>query len=150
MRTLVVDDSQDECALLDAELRSVESIKLIACLRGGAEAISYLRGDDQYRDRELFPYPDLVLLDFSMPWCDGMEVLRFLQQESRRPHVILWSNTLDYLNVSLALRLGADVVCRKPLNKRELGEIIQRLETRVKILCGESVDRSKAVARRHG
>lgn len=131
MRTLVVDDSLNECALLEAELRWIKSIKLVGCLHNGVEAIIYLRGDGQFDDRELYPYPDLVLLDLSMPWCDGMEVLRYLHQQSRRPRVILWSNTLDNVDVSLALSLGADLVCRKPVNKRELIQIIDRLEEKV-------------------
>ena len=131
IQTLVVDDSQDECALLDAELHSIHSIKVIGFVHDGVEAIYYLRGVEQFKNREIFPYPDLLLLDFSMPWCNGMQVLRFLQKQPRRPRVILWSNTLDCVSVPLALRLGADLVCRKPTNKRELIEIIDRLEATV-------------------
>lgn len=131
IRTLVVDDSQDECALLEAELYSVHSIKLIGFVHDGVEAIYYLRGIEQYGNREVFPYPELLLLDFSMPWCNGMQVLRFLQRQSRKPRVILWSNTLDCVSVPLALRLGADLVCRKPTNRRELMEIIHRFEETV-------------------
>lgn len=131
IRTLVADDSQDECALLDAELRSFDSVKLVGFVHDGVETIYYLRGVEQFKDRELFPYPDLLLLDFSMPWCNGMQVLRFLQQQPRRPRVILWSNTLDCVSVPLALRLGADMVCRKPTNRRELTEIIHQFRATV-------------------
>lgn len=131
IRTLVADDSQDECTLLEAELYSVHSIKLIGFVHDGVEAIHYLRGVEQFRDRERYPYPELLLLDFSMPWCNGMQVLRFLQRQSHRPRVVLWSNTLDCISVPLALRLGADLVCRKPANTRELREIIHRLEETV-------------------
>jgi CheY-like chemotaxis protein len=131
IRTLVVDDSEDECALLEAELETVHSIKLIGFVHDGVEAICYLRGIEQFKNRETHPYPDLLLLDYSMPGCDGMQVLRFLQRQSRRPRVILWSNTLDAVSVPLALRLGADLVCRKPVNKRELTEVLDQLEATV-------------------
>lgn len=131
IRTLVVDDSQDECALLEAELYLVHSVKLIGFVHDGVEAIYYLRGVDQFRDRKRYPYPDLLLLDYSMPWCNGMQVLRFIQKQARRPRVVLWSNTLERVSVPLAERLGADLVCRKPTNKRELMEIIHRLEETV-------------------
>src|SRR5436190_20216546 len=131
IRTLVVDDSQDECTLLNAELRTIDSVSLIGCVHDGVEAISYLRGIEDFKDREAFPYPDLLLLDFSMPRCGGMGVLQFLQRQFYRPRVILWSNTLERVSVPLALRLGADLVCKKPANKREWIEVIEKLKAKV-------------------
>lgn len=128
IRTLVVDDSMDECALLNAELRSVESLKLIGFVHDGIDAISYLRGVEPFKNREEFPYPDLLLLDFNMPRCGGMGVLEFLHRQVRRPRIVLWSNTLEQISIPLALRLGADVVCRKPMDKHELVEMLDRLE----------------------
>src|SRR6185503_10453139 len=105
IRTLIVDDSTDECLLLSVELRAIRSIKLIGFVGDGIEAISYLQGVEQFTNRELFPYPDLVLLDFCMPRCGGMGVLKFLQRQFHRPRVVLWSNTMDRVNVPQALRL---------------------------------------------
>jgi CheY-like chemotaxis protein len=131
IRTLVADDSPDECLLLNAELRFVDSVRLIGFVHDGVEAIYYLRGVEQFKDRELFPYPDLLLLDFSMPRCNGMQVLEFLRRQFHRPRVVLWSNTLERVSVPMALHLGADLVCKKPANKRELMEIIHRLEAKI-------------------
>src|SRR5213079_215689 len=83
IRTLIVDDSENECALLRAELCDIPSIRLIGFVHEGVEG---------FRDRAAFPYPDLMLLDFQMPRCDGMEVLRCLRHKSRRPMIVLWSN----------------------------------------------------------
>jgi CheY-like chemotaxis protein len=131
IRTLIVDDSTDECVLLSAELRAIHSIRLIGFVGDGVEAISYLQGVEQFNNRELFPYPDLVLLDFCMPRCGGMGVLKFLQQQFHRPRVVLWSNTMERVSVPLALRLGADLVCQKPARKEELVEIMHRIETKI-------------------
>ncbi len=131
IRTLVVDDSQDECMLLNAELRSIYSIKLIGFVHDGIEAISYLRGIEQFKNREMYPYPDLLLLDYSMPRCGGMGVLEFLHKQFHRPRVVLWSNTLECVSVAQALRLGADLVCHKPATQMELKEVIRRVEARV-------------------
>src|SRR6185437_3922546 len=131
IRTLIVDDSHDECMLLSAELRSEDSIKLIGFVHDGIEAISYLRGIEQFHDREMFPYPDLILLDFCMPRCSGIGVLRFLQGQFHRPRVVLWSTTMERLSLPLAFRLGADMVCRKPTRKQELMEILSRIQARI-------------------
>jgi len=131
IRTLIVDDSTDECVLLTAELRAIHSIRLIGFVGDGVEAISYLQGVEQFNNREMFPYPDLLLLDFCMPRCGGMGVLKFLRQQFHRPRVVLWSNTMERVNVSLALRLGADLVCQKPARKEELAEIMRRVEIKI-------------------
>ncbi|HXS67653.1 MAG TPA: response regulator [Candidatus Polarisedimenticolia bacterium] len=131
IRILVVDDSPEEHTLLAFGLRAIESVKLIGFVHDGFEAVCYLRGAGQFKDREMFPFPDLMLLDFNMPRLNGMDVLRFLRRRTRRPRVILWSNTLDQLNVPLALSLGADVVCRKPSDKSELMEIMNSIEKNI-------------------
>lgn len=128
LRTLVVDDSEDDCALLSAQLRSLDPVKVVGFLHDGAEAISYLRGAEPFENRERFPYPDLLLLDFNMPRCGGMGVLEFLRRQICRPRVILWSNTLEQVSVPLALRLGADLVCNKPADKHQLIETLRRLQ----------------------
>jgi CheY-like chemotaxis protein len=130
IRTLVVDDSSNECALLAAELHSVKAVKLIGFVHDGIEAIYYLRGIEQFKNRDVFPFPDLLLLDFNMPRCDGMGVLKFLRRRSHRPQVVLWSTTLERVDIPLALHLGADLVCRKPESKRDLMAIIHRVEGR--------------------
>jgi len=131
IRTLIVDDSKDECMLLRAQLRGVDSVKVIASVHDGVEALSYVRGIGRFKDREVSPYPDLILLDFQMPFCSGLEVLEQLSHQLHHPRVILWSNTLDQLDIPLAMRLGADLVCRKPFSRPELIEVIDRLKAKV-------------------
>jgi CheY-like chemotaxis protein len=128
IRTLIVDDSEDECLLLHLELRHIASIKLIGFVRDGIEALAYLTGTHPFKDREMFPYPDLMLLDFRMPRCDGMEVLARLHHQFHRPRIVLWSDTLEQIDIPMALHLGADLVCRKASNRIELVEIITRVE----------------------
>ena len=128
IKTLIVDDSEDECLLLHLELRHVVSIRLIGFVHDGMEALAYLTGTERFKDREMFPYPDLVLLDFRMPRCDGMEVLAHLHRQFHRPRVVLWSDTVEQIDVPMALHLGADLVCRKASNRMELIEIINRAE----------------------
>jgi CheY-like chemotaxis protein len=128
IRTLIVDDSEDDCLLLNLELRELASIELIGFVHDGMEALAYLAGTDRFKHRETFPYPDLMLLDFRMPRCDGMEVLAHLHRQFHRPRVILWSDNIEQIDIPMALHLGADLVCRKAANRMELIEIINRAE----------------------
>jgi CheY-like chemotaxis protein len=129
--TLVVEDSEDERELLRFQLRYVTSVRVVGFVHDGIDALAYLHGVGQFNDRQKFPYPDLMLLDFKMPRCDGMQVLELMGQQLDRPRVVLWSSILDQIDVRLALNLGADMVCAKPDSHQELANIIQRLESNI-------------------
>lgn len=130
-RTLIVDDSEDECVLLCTELRGSDTLEVIGFVHDGVEALAYMRGIDQFKNRKIFPYPDLLLLDFQMPRCGGIEVLQQLKHQLYRPRVILWSNAVEKLDIPLALRLGADLVCQKPFDRSELFAIVERFRARL-------------------
>lgn len=127
VRTLIVDDSGNECRLFAAMLRQFTSFALLGFVHDGAEAIAYLSGTDRFRERKTFPYPDLILLDYRMPKCNGVEVLAHLHHRFQLPSVVLWSSSLEQLDIAAALRLGADVVCKKPANFQEFAHIINGL-----------------------
>jgi CheY-like chemotaxis protein len=129
--TLIVDDSEVECELLSAQLRQIDSVRVIGFAHDGMEAIAYMRGVDPFSNRTTFPYPELMLLDYKMPRCNGMQVLDFLRREPHRPRVVLWSNALDESVRTRALSLGADLVCAKPGCLEDLEDIIRRLEANV-------------------
>lgn len=131
LRTLIVDDSNDECVLLCAELRDSDTLNVIGFVQDGVEALAYMRGTGRFKNRELFPYPDLLLLDYQMPRCGGIDVLKKLKHHFYRPRVILWSGTLEQVDVPLALRLGADLVCEKPFDRCELLEIVERFRRKL-------------------
>ena len=129
--TLVVDDSEIECQLLRAQLREFASVRLLDCVHDGLEAIAYMRRNDPLRNPQTRLYPELMLLDFKMPRCDGMQVLQFLQCQLYRPRVVLWSNTLEQVDVPWAVYLGAEIVCSKPRCLSELADILDRLGANV-------------------
>ena len=129
LRTLIVDDSKDECVLLCAQLRGSETLNVVGFVHDGVEALAYMRGADQFKKRETFPYPELLLLDFQMPRCDGINLLRRLRHMLLRPRVVLWSSTLEQVDVPLALKLGADLVCQKPFGHSELLEVVEHIRT---------------------
>ena len=129
--TLIVDDSEMECQLLCAQLGQFAWVRVLDCVHDGLEAIAYVHSTNPFRTRHKCLAPDLILLDFKMPRCDGMEVLKMLRHELCRPRVVLWSSVLEQIDVPLAVDLGADVVCSKPHCLAELADILSRVGANV-------------------
>jgi len=63
--------------------------------------------------------PDVIILDLSLPDCDGLELLRQLRQSSDIP-VLIHSTRSDEIERIIGIEIGADDFLPKPCNMREL------------------------------
>lgn len=97
-------------------------------VRNGSDAIRYLEGSGIYADRDLHPFPGLVLLDLRMPGKSGLEVLRWLQDQSfPRPRMVMLTNVREMKQMNEAYHLGADSFLTKPLMLEDMVNLIERL-----------------------
>ncbi len=63
--------------------------------------------------------PQLVLLDISLPFCDGYHWCREIRAVSKVP-VIFLSSAADNLNIVMAMNMGADDFIAKPFDQSVL------------------------------
>ena len=100
----------------------------VKIVRNGQKAIDYLKGVGIYADRELYPYPGLLLLDLRMPVKTGLEVLEWLHTQPKpHPRVVMLTNVRDIQEMNNAYQLGADTFLTKPLLLEDLINLIERL-----------------------
>jgi CheY-like chemotaxis protein len=101
---LVVDDSQDVCAMYAQHFRHKGATVLTA--RDGVEALQLT---------QLY-HPDAVLLDMAMPRLTGWEVASTLKKEDHTKNipVIALTGQIFPGAKELALRTGADIYLTKP------------------------------------
>src|SRR5256885_10334466 len=72
----------------------------------GRQAIDYLQGAGKFADRDEFPLPCLVLLDLKLPHVMGLDVLRWIRQQSGLPlAVVLLTASAQEADVATAYRL---------------------------------------------
>jgi phosphoserine phosphatase RsbU/P len=118
MRILVVDDCQDSRDLVEGVLLSAGFDDVLK-VDSGSQALNIL---------EIFRMPDgrstvdLVLLDFSMPQMDGVEVCARIREDKRckeLPIIILTSRD-DMGSLTSALAAGATDYLTKPINRVEV------------------------------
>jgi CheY-like chemotaxis protein len=113
-RVLVIDDNQAILQLFERYLtpQHYEVVKA----HSGPEALQ-LVGDN---------HPDVIVLDVMMPGTDGWQILRSLKQNPATQAIpILICSVLK--EPELAMSLGAQAFLKKPVNRLELLETLDRL-----------------------
>jgi signal transduction histidine kinase len=130
-RILVVDDTPDNCLLIQAILQD-EGYQ-VELAESGKEALEKI---------EQSP-PDLVLLDVMMPGMDGYEVTRRIRDNTTLPFMpILLTTAYDQPSVAQGLDTGADDFIRKPVH---FDELLARVRALLRLK--HSVDERDQIAR---
>ncbi len=128
MKTVLhVEDSAEDAFLFGWAFREANLSARLVHVRDGSEAINYLEGAGPYSDRQLYPIPDLVLLDIKMPKLNGFDVLKWARENEVYRHLpifILSSSHLEQ-DVARAKALGADRYFTKSVRFRDVVEALQ-------------------------
>src|SRR6267378_1123057 len=113
---LLVEDREDDIALLRRAFDQALLTNPLQVLRDGEEAIAYLAGEGKYADRRQHPLPWLVLLDLKMPRVDGFEVVKWIRArpEFKSLVVIVLTASDQIRDVNHAYALGANSFMVKP------------------------------------
>ncbi|MFH1634937.1 MAG: response regulator transcription factor [Chloroflexota bacterium] len=98
IRTLIVDDSPNFIHAMMDYLSAEAGIEIIAFALSGHEAVEMLAGSK----------PDLVLMDYSMPEMNGIEVMKRIQALPDAPPVIILSMYDIPAYQKAAMTAGAD------------------------------------------
>ena len=117
MAILLVDDSQDDCLLIGAYLRSADYE--VVPTNSAKEALHYLKG---LTEGEPLAPIDLILLDVKMPGYDGLDActrIKSMKQFEAVPILMVSVDTTPG-TIQLAFRRGAADYIRKPVIKAEL------------------------------
>jgi CheY-like chemotaxis protein len=107
---LVVEDNADDVELLRIAAEAAPDGAAFHVVGNGEQALAYLNGEGQYADRHAHPFPDLVLLDLSLPGINGFEVLAWIRQhpEFSTLKVFIWTDAGDPVTLDRAIKAGAN------------------------------------------
>ncbi len=99
---LIVDDDADERFLLQAGFRMAAMPQLVRAVSSAEEAMDYLGGYGQFRDRETFPMPNLIITDYEMPGTDGISLTKWIREQHDLLHIPIiiligsgWANEIE-------------------------------------------------------
>ena len=94
----------------------------------GYEVIEAGDGEEGCRTARL-EMPDLIVMDLQMPVMDGLTAIKALKSEEATRDIKIMAVTSFAMKADLekTVEAGADYYMAKPLNIRELPEIVKRL-----------------------
>jgi CheY-like chemotaxis protein len=123
---LIVDDDPSDAMFAEDVLSEFQPKFPVQILTSGADLFDYLEGKSLYQDRNLYPYPSLILLDLKMPNIDGFAVLEWLKvhpQHANVPVIVLSGYEGISSQVTRAYQLGARSFLPKPVKKEDIEQI---------------------------
>jgi CheY-like chemotaxis protein len=126
---LIADDSANDHFFVHRSLVRSSCLKPVGLVSDGEQVRDYLMGKGKFSDRELYPFPDLLVLDLDMPGWNGLKVLEWLQSQNfHNLRVVVLSGTEDREKMRAALALGADFFQAKNSDQKVMGTFVHRLE----------------------
>jgi two-component system chemotaxis response regulator CheY len=124
-KVLAVDDSDLVLNLHQLTFRRLPQVQLLLA-RNGVEAFKKLKEN---------PDIDLILLDINMPFMDGITFLDSLRREPPplgKIPVVMITTEGEEESVVMAMKKGANAYIKKPFRQKELFELLEVLETKLK------------------
>jgi len=125
---LHVDDDPNDVFLLEHAMHKAGIANPMHLVTDGRQAIEYLKGLHQFADRQRFPLPHLVLLDLKLPYVMGLDVLKWIRQESGMALVVVMlTASAEEADIAAAYRLGANGFLTKPSEAKKLQEMVRAI-----------------------
>lgn len=123
---LLIDDEQDDLAILERMIRRAPLQINIHAVTSGAAALDYLAMVHGTPEEHL---PDLIMLDLNMPLMNGHEVLQALRDDPRYkqiPVCVLTSHA-DEVTTKRAYEEGANAVVNKSNSRQRFETIVSEI-----------------------
>src|SRR3954468_7566048 len=127
---LLVEDDLNDIFLVKRAFKMAQIQNPLQVVTDGQEAITYLKGDGKYEDRDSYPLPKLIVMDIKMPRKTGFEVLEWVKGDGRplrRIPIVIVSSSDNPADINRAYELGANAYMVKPMNFRAVEHLFNAI-----------------------
>lgn len=127
---LYAEDDENDVFLMERAFTKLSIPNPLRILGDGKLTIAYLAGKPPYESMPSAPSPAILLMDLSMPGKHGLEVLKWIRQESPVPKlpVIIFTSSSQDSDIQDAYKLGADGYIVKPGDSSQLIKIMKCIQ----------------------
>src|SRR5689334_6700769 len=126
---LLVEDDKNDVFFMQQAMKTAGVLNPIRIASDGQQAIDYFKGAGKFANREEFPLPGLVLLDLKLPYVMGLDVLKWIRQQSEvAVIVVILSSSEEQDDIATAYRLGANGYLVKPSEAGRLLNMVKSIK----------------------
>ncbi|SFF09972.1 Response regulator receiver domain-containing protein [Chitinophaga sp. CF118] len=120
---LLADDDLEDQEILQEAIQESKPFASLRCVCNGLQMVDYL---EQTADSML---PHLLILDYKMPFLNGVEVLQILLENPRYTHIpkVVWSTSSQPEHIKLCMKAGAIRYFTKPNSGQELNKLVSEI-----------------------
>ncbi|MEN6348777.1 MAG: response regulator [Syntrophomonas sp.] len=126
---LLVEDNEDHAELVKRNFKAQRIANKIIHVSDGEEALNYLFRRGIYSQDEMYPLPNLILLDLRLPKIDGLTVLKEIKSSEQLrviPTVILTSSDSEK-DIKTAYRNHVNSFLVKPIDFGKFSNLMEEL-----------------------
>jgi len=87
---LVVEDDENDYRLLKVACDRFQLKAQLHWVMTAHDAIHYLKGENAYQDRALYPFPSMLLLDIDLICESGFEALKWIRRQPELNGLHVW------------------------------------------------------------
>jgi|ERR1044071_969639 two-component system response regulator len=129
MKTILqVEDDPNDVFLFQHAMTKSGLPNPVQVASDGQEAIDYLQGVGKFANRDRFPFPNLVLLDLKLPYVMGLDVLKWIREQTWGAlPVVMLTASAEEADIAAAYRLGANAFLTKPSAAGKLEDMVKAI-----------------------
>lgn len=125
---LLIDDSEDDRFFIRRALQK-SKLTIIWEAQDGEEALAYLTGQKEFKDRNRHPLPDILMIDLKMPGKTGYDLLEWLKTQTMpEMMIIILSGSFLPEDIARCRALGAHAYYKKTSDKEEQLVMLRKIE----------------------
>jgi len=111
---LLIEDDESDVFFFRRALSSCRFQGQVRVVANAWQARNYLEGRGEFKDRDYYPLPQLIVCDLHLPGATGVEFVKWLREDRRfTVPLIIWTGSMPQNQLEEALAAGASSVFRK-------------------------------------
>ena len=124
-----MEDEENDVLFMQQAMKKAGVPNPIRVATDGQQAIDYFKGTGKFANRAEFPLPGLVLLDLKLPRVMGLDVLKWIREQSEvATIVVILTSSKEETDITTAYHLGANGYLVKPSDLSQLTDIAKSIK----------------------
>ncbi len=119
--------------LIDDDINIIQMLKSIITKNKLGKIVSDLNSGEYAVEEILFYNPDIILIDYLLPYKDGVHIVKEILEEGYSGKIIMISQVEDEPMISTAYNTGILFFIKKPINSIEVINVIKNISQSIEL-----------------